>query len=115
MVSRATLLSGQYMSRHKIKEFGVPLSEEAFSQTYPAILKKAGYWTGYVGKYGVGKIRENSFGFSTEYEGKHWFPDENSDSIHVTEKNARDALEFLKNRPKDKPFSLSVGFFATHA
>ncbi|MDP3002451.1 MAG: sulfatase [Bacteroidales bacterium] len=115
MVSRATLLTGQYMSRHGIKNFGVPLSEEAFSQTYPAILKRAGYWTGYVGKYGVGKIRDKSFDFSTEYEGKHWLPDENGDSIHVTEKNARDALEFLKDRPKDKPFLLSVGFFATHA
>lgn len=115
MVSRATLLTGQYMSRHQVKEFGVPLSQEAFSQTYPAILKKAGYWTGYVGKYGVGKIREYNFNFSTEYEGKHWIPDDNGDSIHVTEKNIRDALRFLRMRPKDQPFSLSVGFFATHA
>jgi arylsulfatase len=115
MVSRATLLTGQYMSRHKIREFGVPLSEEAFSQTYPAILRKAGYWTGYIGKYGVGKIRGNSFDFSTEYEGKHWFPEENGDSIHVTEKNVTDALQFLKERPRGRPFSLSVGFFAPHA
>jgi arylsulfatase len=115
MVSRATILTGQYMSCHNIREFGVPLSESAFSQTYPAILRKAGYWTGYVGKYGVGKIRENSFDFATEYEGKHWLPAGNGDSIHVTEKNTKDALEFLKNRPVDKPFSLSVGFFATHA
>lgn len=115
MVSRATLLTGQYMSRHNIRQFGVPLSEEAFSMTYPAQLRKAGYWTGYVGKYGVGKIRPNSFDFSTEYEGKHWLPEGNGDSIHVTEKNKRDALEFLKNRPPDKPFVLSVGFFATHA
>jgi arylsulfatase len=115
MVSRASLLTGQYMSRHKIREFGIPLSEEAFSQTYPAILKSAGYWTGYVGKYGVGKIRENSYDFSTEYEGRHWFPDGNGDSIHVTEKNTRDALHFLTERPKNKPFLLTVGFFATHA
>jgi arylsulfatase len=115
MVSRATLLTGQFMSRHNIRQFGVPLSETAFSQTYPAILRKAGYWTGYVGKYGVGKIRQNSFDFSKEYEGKHWLPLGNGDSIHVTEKNTRDALEFLKSRPKNKPFSLSVGFFATHA
>jgi len=115
MVSRATLLTGQYMSRHKIRDFGIQLSEEAFSQTYPAILKQAGYWTGFVGKYGVGKIRNNDFDFSTSYETKHWFPEPNGDSIHVTKKNARDALEFLKTRPKDKPFSLSVSFFATHA
>ncbi len=115
MVSRATLLTGQYMSRHKIREFGVPISEEAFSRTYPAILRKAGYWTGFVGKYGVGTIRQEDFDYSTSYEQKHWFPDGPGDSIHVTEKNARDALEFLKNRPMDKPFSLSLSFFAVHA
>jgi len=115
MVSRATLLTGQYMSRHKIREFGVPISEEAFSQTYPAILRKAGYWTGFVGKYGVGKIRAADFDFSREYERVHWFPLPNGDSIHVTERNTKDALQFLKERPSDKPFALSVSFFATHA
>jgi len=113
-VSRATLLTGQYMSRHK-KRGGGPLSKEAFSQTYPAILKKAGYWTGYVGKYDVGKIKENDFDYSVEYADIHWLPDGKGDSIHITAKNEKDALYFLKNRPKEKPFLLSVGFFATHA
>jgi arylsulfatase len=115
MVSRASMLTGQYMSRHKIREFGIPLSGDAFSQTYPAVLRKAGYWTGYVGKYGVGKITGNSFDFYTEYEGKHWLREANGDSIHVTEKNTRDALHFLRERPKANPFLLTVGFFATHA
>jgi len=115
MVSRATILTGQYMSRHGIREFGIPLSKEAFTNTYPALLRKAGYWTGFVGKYGVGKIREKDFDFSSEYERIHWFPAEKGDSIHVTERNARDALKFLLERPKEKPFLLSVSFFATHA
>jgi arylsulfatase A-like enzyme len=115
MVSRANLLTGQYMSRHKIREFGVQLSEPAFSQTYPAILRNAGWWTGYVGKYGIGKIRENSFDYSIEYEGRHWIKTESGDSIHVTKKNTLDAIRFLNERPKDKPFLLTVGFFATHA
>lgn len=115
MVSRATLLTGQYMSRHGITKFGVQLPEKALSDTYPAVLRRAGYWTGYVGKFGVGHIRENEFDFSTEYEGKHWLPDGKGDSIHVTEKNRRDALTFLNGRPKDKPFCLTVGFFAVHA
>jgi arylsulfatase A-like enzyme len=115
MVSRANMLTGQYMSRHKIREFGVQLSEQAFSQTYPAILRKAGWWTGYVGKYGVGKIKENNFDFSIEYEGRHWLKAGNGDSIHVTKKNTLDAIRFLNERPTDKPFMLTVGFFATHA
>jgi len=115
MVSRATILTGQYMSRHHITNFGVQLSEQALTKTYPAILRKAGYWTGYVGKYGVGNIKEDQFDYSVEYEGKHWLPDGSGDSVHVTAKNEKDALYFLKNRPKDKPFLLSVGFFAPHA
>jgi arylsulfatase A-like enzyme len=35
--------------------------------------------------------------------------------VHVTERNERDALQFLEERPKDKPFVLTVSFFATHA
>eukprot|EP00978_Attheya_sp_CCMP212_P013936 scaffold35224_cov55-Attheya_sp.AAC.7 len=35
--------------------------------------------------------------------------------MHVTEKNEKDGLHFLQNRPREKPFSLTVSFFATHA
>jgi arylsulfatase A-like enzyme len=35
--------------------------------------------------------------------------------VHVTEQNARDSIDFLRARPKDKPFLLSVGYFAPHA
>jgi len=115
MVSRASILSGQYMSRHHITNFWVQLPEKSLSETYPAVLRKAGYWTGYVGKYGVGNIRDNEFDYSVEYEGKHWLPTGNGDSIQVTAKNEKDALYFLKNRPREKPFLLSVGFFAPHA
>ncbi len=115
MVSRATILTGQYMSRHKISEFGKPLSELAFADTYPAVLRQSGYWSGFIGKYGVGQIRESDFDFAREYERVHWFPLENGDSIHVTERNEVDALDFLRQRPKDKPFLLSLSFFATHA
>jgi hypothetical protein len=34
MVSRATLLTGQYMSRHGIAEFGRAIAPEPFAQTY---------------------------------------------------------------------------------
>ena len=115
MVSRASILTGQYMSRHGIDRFLLPLSDEAIENTYPALLKKAGYYTGYVGKYGVGNIKEGQFDFSEEYEGKHWIHDGKGDSIHVTKKNCKDALEFLQHRPSESPFCLSVGFFAVHA
>ena len=115
MVSRATLLTGQYMSRHGISEFNRPILPAAFANTFPAVLRRAGYWTGYVGKYGVGHARPSDFDFLREYEGAHWMTATDGERIHVTEKNARDSLDFLRTRPKDRPFVLQVGFFAAHA
>ena len=115
MVSRATLLTGQYMSRHGIDQFGKPLTPQAFASTYPGLLRSAGYWTGYVGKYDVGAARPADFDFVRTYQGRHWLESAGGERVHVTEQNARDSIDFLRARPRDKPFLLSVGFFAAHA
>jgi arylsulfatase A-like enzyme len=115
MVSRASLLTGQYMSRHGVTAFGRAIEPDAFSRTYPALLRGAGYWTGYVGKYGVGTARSGDFDFLRAYEGVHWMTTPEGERIHVTEKNVRDSLDFLSARPRGRPFALTVGFFAAHA
>ena len=115
MTSRASLLTGQYMSRHGIDQFGKPLTPQAFARTYPGVLRAGGYWTGYVGKYDVGAPRPGDFDFVRAYHGQHWLKTESGERIHVTEKNAQDSLEFLRVRPRERPFLLSVGFFAAHA
>jgi arylsulfatase A-like enzyme len=115
MTSRASLLTGQYMSRHGIDRFGKALTVDAFARTYPGVLRSAGYWTGYVGKYDVGAARPTDFDFLRAYHGRHWLETAGGERVHVTEKNARDSIEFLRARPKDKPFLLSVGYFAPHA
>lgn len=129
-VSRASLFTGQYMSRHGINKFGKELTPEQFENTYPARLREAGYWTGLVGKYGVGVVRESDFDSSSVYDYLHWYPTDpknkivklpggysriEGDSIHVTRRNVKEALEFLDDAPKDKPFCLNVGFYAAHA
>ncbi len=115
MVSRASILTGQYMSRHGIRAFGSPIAREAWPITYPGVLSAAGYWQGFVGKYGVGAARPEDFDFVRTYEQTHWFTEPGGEVVHVTEKNARDALTFLRSRPTDRPFALSVSFFAAHA
>ncbi len=115
VVSRATLLTGQYMSTHQIRKFGIPLSADAIKYTYPQIARDNGYYTGYVGKYGVGRINAADYDYSISYEGRHWIKQPGGDSIHVTEKNKLDALDFLRTRPEDDNFVLCVGFYATHA
>jgi arylsulfatase A-like enzyme len=114
MTSRASILTGQYMSRHGIDRFGKPLTQEQFADTYAGRLKAAGYYSGFVGKYGVGEIRREDFDFARSYLGEHWLQRDGR-RVHVTEQNALDATEFLNQRPKDRPFQLSVSFFAPHA
>jgi arylsulfatase A-like enzyme len=115
MTSRASILTGQYMSRHGIERFGKQLTPEAFARTYPGVLRSAGYWTGHVGKYDVGAARPADFDFVRAYHGRHWTVRDSGERVHVTEQNARDALEFLRARPEGRPFLLTVGFFAPHA
>lgn len=114
-VSRASFLTGQHMARHGIERFGVPIPDQAWADTYPGRFRSAGYVNAFVGKYGVGKPPVDQFEFIRTYEGRHWYPDGQGGRIHITERNAQDSLEFLKTRPKDKPFCLSVSFFAPHA
>ena len=112
-VSRATLLTGQWMSRHGNDSFS--MFKTPWTETFPGKLKAAGYFTGHVGKWHCGKFPEDGFDFGRAYSGKHWMKDAEGRPIHVTKQNEKDALEFLKTRPKDRPFCLTVAFFATHA
>ncbi len=129
-VSRASILTGQHMSRHHINRFGLEITPENFANTYPAQLRNAGYWSGIVGKYGVGVVRSEDYDYSTVYDYIHWYPTDpngkikrlkdgytriEGDSIHVTRRNVKDAFDFLDKAPKDKPFCLNVGFYAAHA
>ena len=72
-VSRASLLTGQYESRHHIHDFSTDLSPEAIAKSYPALLKNAGYNLGFAGKFGVGHHPPSSiydFWVDTEAGGK---------------------------------------------
>lgn len=115
MTSRASILTGQYMSRHNIDQFGVEIDPKAFANTYTGLLRDAGYWSGFVGKYGIGQVRESDFDFLRSYQGRYWMEDEDGEQIHITEKNTLDSIEFLRERPNDQPFLLSVSYFAPHA
>ena len=112
-VSRASLFTGQWMSRHGNRAFQ-PWQTD-WAETYPGLLRANGYYVGHVGKWHNGKIPADKFDFSRAYHGTHWVKEPDGSQIHVTQKNENDALEFLKSKPRDKPFCLTVAFFATHA
>ena len=112
-VSRATLFTGQWMSRHENRAFA-PF-KTPWAETYPGLLRQNGYFVGHVGKWHNGKFPAEKFDFGRSYFGRHWMKQADGTKIHVTQKNENDALEFLRTRPTDKPFCLTVAFFATHA
>ena len=112
-VSRASLMTGQWMSRHgnvAMNPFKTPWAE-----TYPGLLRSHGYHVGHVGKWHNGEFPKENYDFGRAYSGTHWMTGQDGVKIHVTQKNQNDALEFLGRRPTDKPFCLTLAFFATHA
>jgi arylsulfatase len=112
-VSRACLLTGQWMSRHGCRAFS-PF-ETPWTETYPGLLRANGYFVGHVGKWHNGAFPADKYDFGRSYFGKHWYTLADGRKVHVTQRNEEDALVFLKERPTDKPFCLTVAFFATHA
>lgn len=112
-VSRATLLTGQWMSRHGNESFS-PF-KTPWSESYPGRLRAAGYYVGHIGKWHNGKFPKERFDFGRSYYGTHWMKRPDGSKVHVTKRNEDDALEFLRTRPNEKPFCLTVAFFATHA
>jgi arylsulfatase A-like enzyme len=117
--SRASILTGQYVSRHGIPDFKTPLSDEAFAQTYPALLKNAGYQTGFIGKYGIGTDTDQvapqfDYFFGSAEQPKYENTDEDGKPIHYTELVEKHINKFLATTDKNQPFCLSVSFKAPH-
>jgi arylsulfatase A-like enzyme len=116
-VSRASILSGQYARNHRIHYFVIPFSDEVFVRTYPAILQSGGYFTGQIGKYGVGATEEQQASFDFfdgdlaqgpafhQYEGER---------VHDSEWLTRRTRDFLDRVPASRPFVLQVNYKAPH-
>ena len=119
-VSRASILTGQYQSRHGISDFVTSFDSAALQQTYPMLLKKAGYTIGFAGKYGVGKPDEQPrhlYDFwecSNKIQPDYEMTDENGNYLHHTDKVSGDITKFLDNFGTRQPFCLSVSFKAPH-
>ena len=118
-VSRASILSGQYGRRHQIWGFGKSFSQAQFAETYPMVLKNAGYTVGFIGKYGVGStdLPASEFNYWKGFggQGNYSQTDDSGNPIHLTKKIGQQIQEFLNlYQESDTPFCLSVSFKAPH-
>ena len=115
--SRASILAGKYASKTGIHDFSTEFSSAALAETYPFKLKNAGYFTGFIGKFGVGNQPPDSiFDYWNAMTGQPRYEnyDEQGNMKHFTRIVAENIMEFLSRCSSDQPFCLSVSFKAPH-
>ncbi|MGB0743894.1 MAG: sulfatase-like hydrolase/transferase [Opitutales bacterium] len=104
------------------------LSDEQWAQSYPVLVREAGYHTGFIGKFGLlyhSFKAEEAFDFWYGHRGwTRFLPKDHNNADTRPYHQAKndiitpimgEAIEaFLESRPEDKPFCLSVSFNVPH-
>ncbi|MFH1311977.1 MAG: sulfatase-like hydrolase/transferase [Candidatus Eisenbacteria bacterium] len=117
--SRASIFTGLYERTHEHNFELTPIVDEYVHNSYPVKLRKSGYYTGFIGKYGV------LWNFEPRDLFDEWYPedmtpdykkDTDGDRIrdtHLTEVMTKQATEFIEQN-SNKTFSLSISYWAPH-
>ncbi|WP_282121991.1 sulfatase-like hydrolase/transferase [Algibacter mikhailovii] len=143
--SRISILLSQFERKHGVNfNSGTSVSQEAWEQSYPMVMRRAGYYTGWIGKnhapvgeggYTSGLMEES---FDYWYAGHGhigFYPKDRhkifndalastqpevinegiNDFLDNNERRLKGAIQFLEQRPEEKPFMLSVNFNLPHS
>ncbi|MFW6289448.1 MAG: family 78 glycoside hydrolase catalytic domain [Mariniphaga sp.] len=122
--SRASIFTGLHERTHKYTFQTGPIRREYMEESYPKLIKEAGYYTGFFGKFGVNFATKNDlFDVIDDYDRNNQFNDYRGfyyktikgDTVHLTRYTGQQALDFIDNAPGGKPFCLSLSFSAPHA
>jgi arylsulfatase A-like enzyme len=117
--SRASIFTGLHERTHRFTFGTPPILKEHAAASYPALLRKAGYRTGFLGKFGVqvpaGAKEEMFDSFRPMGRGPYFKKQPDGSQRHETELACDRAIEFIRSGPRDQPFCLSVSFNAVHA
>ena len=142
--SRVSILLSQFERKHGVNfNSGTSIAPEAWQESYPMVMRKAGYYTGYVGKnhapvgeggYQSG-VLEKSFDYWYAGHGHlRFYPKDVHAIFNHAKKNTQPeiiqegaldfldnsqrlegAVQFLDERPEDQPFCLSICFNLPHS
>jgi len=127
--SRASILTGLYTFRHRVIDNNRLVPEG--TKFFPQYLQKAGYATGFIGKWHMGGHHDNprpGFDYWVSFRGQgNYFPpgpkytiNVNGERVkqdgYITTLLTRYAVEFLEQqKDSDKPFCLYLSHKAVHA
>ncbi|QDV08927.1 Choline-sulfatase [Planctomycetes bacterium Poly30] len=112
--SRASLMTGRREGRHGYTFGKQPMGKVLADESYSARLRAAGYRTGFVGKWGVrfdDGLRADMFDWCEPMS----LPYRKEGKAHLTDRIADRARGFLREVDSEKPFCLTVSFWAPHA
>jgi len=122
--SRVSILLSQYERTHGVNfNSGTSVSEEAWNKSYPVVLRKAGYFMEKSFDYwyaGHGhltfypKNRHEIFNDAKSNTQTEIINESIDDFLDPNVRNLKGAIRFLEQRPKDKPFLLSINFNLPH-
>ena len=122
--SRASILTGLHERTHRYTFQTGDIRGEFMDKAYPYLLKDAGYYTGFYGKFGVNySEKEKMFDVAEIYDRNNSYKDYRGyyykklgeETVHLTRYTGQKAMDFIDMAPTDKPFCLSLSFSAPHA
>ncbi len=117
--SRASIFTGLHERTHRFTFGTPPIPKDYVAAAYPTLLRKAGYRTGFIGKFGVAVpagTREEMFDSFQPMGRSPYFKKQADGSLrHETELAGDRAIAFIRSAPREQPFCLSVSLNAVHA
>jgi arylsulfatase A-like enzyme len=117
--SRASIFTGLYERTHRFTFGTAPIADKHTDISYPVLLRRAGYRTGFVGKFGVGVESggtQRMFDYFVPLDRNPYFKKQPDGSErHLTDIETDKAIAFLDTVKPGEPFCLSVSFNAPHA
>lgn len=115
--SRASVFTGLYERKHGFTFTKPPIRAEYCDWSYPVLLRKAGYRTGFVGKFGVGVpegVEEEWFDYF-QPSAYPYFKEIDGKKKHLTDINMDRAIDFIRKTNPEQSFCLSLSTWAPHA
>jgi len=117
--SRASLLTGLFERTHQFTFGRPPLAARFADQSYPVLLREAGYDTGFVGKFGValepGTADRMFDTYIPLWAAPYLKEQEDGSTRHLTDIAADHAIDYLQSADSTRPFALTLSFNAPHA